>query len=310
MTQHLIYGILSILLFIQSAHADTVVLTSGERLDVTILTQDDDAIEVHHDILGDFRIDINSITSIERSDQTSHQMTDDELEEPAEEGRDADSWNQNIRLGLGLHQGQKETSDISTSYHADRTKEKYKISFDLSYRLSESGGEKTVNRFSSSWENTWFQTDRPWDIFTTLQFDWAEFQSWDQRVIGGVGIEYELLKYTKDEHVLTLSVRLGSGFRKEFQSEDDELIPEGLLGLLVDWSISDKQTLTADSTWYPDYEDTSNYRLVTNAGWNLQMDSSNTLQFSVGFHHEYNSVVDDGIEKSDLQLTAGIKYSF
>jgi hypothetical protein len=76
------------------------------------------------------------------------------------------------------------------------------------------------------------------------------------------------------------------------------------------WTLSEKQTFSADSTWYPDYEDVSNYRVVTNASWNLQLESSGNLQFSLGLLHEYDSVVSEDVEKTNLQLTAGITYSF
>jgi hypothetical protein len=36
----------------------------------------------------------------------------------------------------------------------------------------------------------------------------------------------------------------------------------------------------------------------------------NDLSFSVGVHHEFNSVVDTGINHADLQITAGIAYAF
>jgi putative salt-induced outer membrane protein YdiY len=188
--------------------------------------------------------------------------------------------------------------------------DKHTVTVDMTYRRSESDGERTVNRFSSSWDNSWIQPDGNWSFFTTLQFDWAEFQKWDQRLVGDLGISYYLIQYQEEDEKFALSLRLGSGLRKEFHSENQELIPEGLLGLSLLWTLSEKQSFSADSTWYPDYEDVSNYRVVTNASWNLQLESSGNLQFSLGLLHEYDSVVSEDVEKTNLQLTAGITYSF
>jgi putative salt-induced outer membrane protein YdiY len=309
MARHYIYAIVSILLFLPTLQGDILVLTSGEELKVTILERRESSIEVRHEILGDFVIQSNTITSIESSPEVKEvgEAAEDQHLEDEEESQ---SWNQEVHLGLGYQKGQKESSDISVSYHAGHTKNNHKVTLDLSYRLAESDDEKTLNRFSTTFGNVWLQPDSKWDIFTNLQFDWAEFQSWDQRLLGDLGVQYEFLKTREGEHEFTLSARFGSGFRQEFNSDDDELIPEGLLGLLLDWSVSKKQTITADSTWYPDYGDSSNYRLVTNTQWNLQLDTQNKLLFSVGLHHEYNSVVDPGVKNSDLQITAGIKYLF
>ena len=310
MARNFIYAIVSILLFIPALHGDTIVLTSGERLEVTIVERGESSVEVHHKILGDFVIQTSSITSIEPSPEEEEEAIET-IEDPQDEkGEDPSTWNQEVRLGLGYQKGQKESSDVSVSYHADRTKNEYKVTFDVHYRLAESDAEKTLNRFSAIFGNTWFQANSRWDTFANLQFDWAEFQSWDQRLLGDIGVQYEFFKNKEGEHEFTLSARLGSGFRQEFNSEDDGLVPEGLLGVLLDWSVSERQAVTADSTWYPDYNDTSNYRLVTNTQWNLQLDRKNKLLFSVGLHHEYNSVVDPGIKKSDLQITVGIKYLF
>lgn len=308
MTRHYIYAIVSILLFVPTIVADIIVLTTGEQLHVAILEQGESSVQVHHEILGDFTLQTKDIESIEASTPKKESLPP-VVEKPVEEQEN--SWNQEIRLGLGYQKSQKESSDISLAYHADHTEdEHHKITFDISYRLAESDDERTLNRFASTWGNVWFQENSRWDIFTNLQFDWAEFQSWDQRLLGDVGVQYELFKKKKGKSEFILSARLGSGFRQEFNSEDDDLIPEGLLGFIVDWTVSDKQSFSADSTWYPDYKDTSNYRLVNNVNWNLQLDSKNQLLFSVGIHHEYNSIVDPGIKKSDLQITAGIKYLF
>ena len=307
MTRHYIYVIVSILLFVPTIVADIVVLTSGEQLHVTILKYGKSSLQVHHKILGDFTIQTKDVASIETS--TPKKDSDTPVVEKQVEEQKI-SWNQEIRFGLGYQNGQKESSDISLAYHANRTKDEHKVTFDVSYRLAESDDEKTLNRFASTWGNVWFQENSRWDIFTGLQFDWAEFQSWDQRLLGDLGVQYQLFKKKMGKSEFILSTRLGSGFRQEFNSEDDDLIPEGLLGFIVDWTVSDKQSFTADSTWHPDYKDTSNYRLVNNVNWNLQLDSKNKLRFSVGLHHEYNSVVDTGIKKSDLQITAGIKYLF
>ncbi|HIA71519.1 MAG TPA: DUF481 domain-containing protein [Phycisphaerales bacterium] len=307
MTQH-IYSLASIFILSLTVFGDVIVLTSGEQLEGTIKSQDGQFVHVQHAILGDISIELKNITTLngERLPESSAIAPD---EEP-EENHDDTLWNQSINVGLGIQNGQKNTSDLSTAYHADRTKDEHKVAFDIRYKMSKTDGERTLNRFASSWGNTWYQTDSPWDVFTTLQFDWAEFQSWDQRLVGDLGVEYEVLKTIENNEEFTLTLRLGSGFRKEFQSNNDHLIPEGLLGVGVNWVVSDKQTLTASTTWYPDYDDVSNYRLVTNASWNLQMSNIENIQFSIGFHHEYNSQVDAGVDNSDLQLTAGINYSF
>jgi putative salt-induced outer membrane protein YdiY len=309
MTKLLLCITVSISFFAQITSADIVVLSSGEQLHVTILEQTDTTIHVRHAILGDFLIDVGDVSSIDQAQELGEASPAVEDANESEHAKKS-LWNQNARLGFGYQESQKTTADLSISYHADQTIEEHQTSIDVSYRFSESEDERTANRLTTILGNKWFQSNSRWDIFTNLQYDWAEYQSWDQRLLGDVGVEFELYKQTKGDSSFIVSTRVGSGFRKEFNSDDDDVIPEGLLGLNIRWSISERQKFTADSTWYPDYEDASNYRLVSNAAWNIKLHMENDLSFSVGVHHEFNSVVDTGINHADLQITAGIAYAF
>ena len=310
MNSKLFFLLVASILNVPIAMGDIIVLSSGEQLSVTVLEQNEATIKVHHEILGDFTINTDAITSIEISEVSTDQSKGDSQAVSSSVLKVSVPWNQSVNISLGLQNGQKNSTNFSTAYHADRTVDEHKVTIDIRYRMAESEGDRTANRFSSAWGNTWLQTDSKWDVFTNLQFDWSEFQSWDKRFIGDLGVGYELIKIENGDEAFTLIIRLGSGFRKEFNSGNEGLIPEGLLGARAQWAISNKQTLSAESTLYPDYADFTDYRLVTKATWNIDLDSVKNMQFSIGLLHEYDSVVDAGVERSNLHLTAGVKYDF
>ena len=292
-------------------NADIVVLSSGERLEVSIVESTADSVHVTHPILGELHIATENIKSIETTtplQPVSPTATGVETELPP--SSEEPSWNQTIKLGGGYQSGQTDNIDINTSYHADRTVNEHEVRFDVSYRLAEADKSKTANRFSSAWGNKWFRPESKWDFFANLQFEWSEFQSWDQRLVGDLGIGYKIYQCKDKEEEKELLGRFGGGFRKEFQSENDDLIPEGLLGLAYDWKLTGNQSFKADTTWLPDFQDFANYRLVSHASWNIKMTERKNLDFSIGLHHEYDSVVDTGVKKTYLHLTAGISYSF
>jgi len=291
--------------------ADIIVLSSGERLEVSIIETTLDSVHVTHPILGELHIATEDIKSIETTTPLqAAEPTASKVETELPQSSEKPSWNQTIKLGGGYQSGQTDNIDINTSYHADRTVNEHEVRFDVSYRLAETDKSKTANRFSSAWGNKWFHTESKWDYFTNLQFEWAEFQSWEQRLVGDIGIEFKIYQCKDKEEVAELSGRLGGGFRKEFQSENDDLIPEGLLGLAYDWKLTGNQSFKADTTWFPDIQDFANYRLVSHASWNIKMTEAKNLDFSLGLQHEYDSVVDTGVKKTYLHFTAGISYSF
>ena len=291
---------------------DIVVLTSGETLQVQIDNIDDVSIYVTHEILGEMQI---QLAHIDYYNQDSSSSTTDVIPEPPPNQEELpletkSPWKHHLQLGLGYLRSQHDNFDLNTSYKAEKQTEKEQVLFNIGYRFAESNQTRTTNWLSSSLSNTWFIPQSPWDFFTTIQVDWSEFQSWDQRIVGDFGVALRIIERETPEDGLLLKARLGSGFRKEFNSHQEDVIPEGLLGLSLDWKIGPTQTIQANSTWFPDFNDSKHYRIVTNATWRIKLDSLENLSFVIGLHHEYDSNVDIGVENAFLQVTAGINYTF
>ena len=252
---------------------------------MNILSQDEHEIVVEHEVLGIMTIPIEKAST---PTTTVHQSVEPEIEEQGQPIETPSPWSQRVTLGFGYQQSQFNSMDISTSYHAEKRNDMKTIAIDVSYRFSESEDVRTTNWLASSIANTWHGEQNDWDVFTTLKFDWSEFQSWDQRLIADGGFEFHLWSNDEIENPATLRGRIGLGVRQEFQSFNEDLIPEGLFGLKYKWEISNSQSLTADSTWFPDLNDSENYRIVTNAKWNMQLESVDNLRLSIGLHHEYD----------------------
>ena len=287
--------------------SEPITLSTGETLNVNIISQNEQEIVIEHEILGVMTLPIDNVSS---PAFTKHQTGEGGTKPEDEHAETPSSWRQRITLGFGYQQSQFNSMDISTAYHAEKREGDNTIAIDLTYRFSESEDVRTTNWFSSSIANTWHGNQGDWDVFTTLKLDWSEFQSWDQRLIVDGGFEFQLWSNDKIDSASTLKGRIGLGARQEFDSINEDLIPEGLLGLKYQWEISDSQLLTADSTWFPDINDSDNYRVVTNAKWNMQLESIENLRLSIGLLHEYDSIVASDVKNDFLHITAGIEYAF
>ena len=294
-------------LFTGGFSSEPITLSTGETLNVNIISQNEQEIVVEHEILGVMTLSIENVSS---PAFTKHQTGEGDAKPEDEHAEIPSPWRQRITLGFGYQQSQFNSMDISTAYHAEKREGNNMVALDLTYRFSESEDVRTTNWLSSSIANTWHGDQGDWDVFTTLKFDWSEFQSWDQRLIADGGFEFQLWSNGKIDSASTLKGRIGLGARQEFDSINEDLIPEGLLGLKYQWEISDSQSLTADSTWFPDLNDSDNYRVVTNAKWNMQLESIENLRLSIGLLHEYDSIVASDVKNDFLHITAGIEYAF
>jgi hypothetical protein len=292
-------------------HAETIVLTSGESLNVSVIARGDGSVQVVHSILGKLNIPNEAIKTIEESITIAKTVpkTQDNVSSHTPSNKEP-SWNQTIKVGAGYQTGQTNNVDLSSSYHADQTVNEHQTILDLNYWFAKTDKQRTTNHFSSAWENKWFNSETKWDLFTKLQFDWSEFHSWDKRIFGTLGFDYVLYDVEDSEKSIKFTSKFGVGFKKEFQSENDDFVPEGLVGLSLDWKLPNDQYFKADTSWFPDFQDMGNYRVLSVATWNIKIDKENNLDFSIGLKHEYESVVDVGVKKTHLHLTSGISYSF
>ena len=120
------------------------------------------------------------------------------------------------------------------------------------------------------------------------------------------GIGYELIKREK----LQLTLRVGISAYQEYGSRRNEIVPEALFGADFNWDYADNQSFFATTRIYPNLLDGGDFRTYSTAGWKLDINKDDGLSFSINAIHEYISDVDPGIEKSDLQLFAGLTYDF
>lgn len=174
------------------------------------------------------------------------------------------------------------------------------------YYYGASDGDRDDNKFEGIALHEWLLPESKWSIFLQGNFDYDEFQSWEYRASAFAGFGYELMR----EEDFELDGRIGAGVTKEFNSPNDDLRAEALLGLDARWQISDKQELTASTTWYPSLSDGGEYRTVNRADWTVLLDEEMNLSLAAGIRHEYQSERAPGVEPNDIKVTVGLQFDF
>ena len=216
-------------------------------------------------------------------------------------------WDQQIEAALNISEGNTENSNIRVGYVGVRETETSRLTLDAAYYYGTDGGTTSENRATAGALHDWLLPDSKWIIFAQARADYDQFNSWRYRLSGFGGVGYELV----DNDTWYFTPRAGAGVTKEFGSGRNELIPEGLLGFDTGWYISDRQSLEMTYRYYPSFADVAEYRMVTTAGWKMDLDNiGDGLGLSAGLLHEYQSEVDPGADESDLKIFAGLLYDF
>ena len=230
-------------------------------------------------------------------------------EDEAGEGEpapDEGEWKSKVVVGAGATTGNTDNQSFHAGLSSLRERVAERTEIDLHYYYGATDGDRTENRFTAGLLQDWLVADSPWLYFAKARYDYDEFNSWEQRVAVHAGVGYEFI----DREDLSLVGRVGLGLIKEVNSANDGIRPEGLLGLDLRWDITERQTLEAGTTLYPDLGDLGEFRTISYARWDVLVDEASNLSFNIGVEHEYQSVVDPGREKNDFRITAGLLFEF
>lgn len=342
---HHTYAVAALLLALAATNAlaEHIVLTSGEQLNAPIIDRTDESIIIDHPILGELTIALNKVVSIDGVLTGEAAAPEGEAAEsgeapPAEAEQDDEpaavaggqppqpaappppvekpQWDSKLEIGFNANEGNTEDQNLRIAFTSERETEDNRLFFDASYKLASSNGDRTENRISTGILSEWPVNGEPYSYFAAARFDNAEFQSWDQRITANGGLKYYFIDWQKlddDGNVLrafNFAGRIGAGLRKEFGSMDDNIVPEGLLGLDVEWQISPDQSLKASSTYYPELEDPAMFRLVNSVDWVIDINQADGMSLKFGLLHEHQSEVDPGVKRNDLSVYASLVVDF
>jgi hypothetical protein len=219
----------------------------------------------------------------------------------------ADGWSWKAVAGINGASGNSENFSARASLDGERNTSKYETSLGLSYTFSTSDGDKDTSRGVAQINNDWL-TDSKWRYFATGKYEYDEFQQWDHRLSGAVGVGYELYK---DEKTTVLIGRIGVGGYYEIGSmADEEFVPEGLIGLELEHQYSENTKITADTTYYPSFDEFGEFRWDTNAGIEVLMDADSGMSLNAGISHRHDSQPGAGLRPNDLEYYMGLGWNF
>ena len=217
-------------------------------------------------------------------------------------------WKRRVELSLGFSEGNSEETDFRIAGRLRRTAPRDDLRVNAQFYFASSDGEEINNEFFTTVRYDRNFENRPRLLsFAEGRYDFDEFQSFRHRTSASSGLGYKLVERDK----VTFILRGGAGITKEFDSERNELIPEALAGFDLDWNLTEKQSLIITHRTFFDLEAGDEFRLLSDAAWELALDDvAKGLLFSLGVQHEYQTAVDSGIERSDINVFASLGIDF
>lgn len=214
-------------------------------------------------------------------------------------------WSGEVGAGVNGAAGNSERFNTRLGLDAKREGPRANLIVSLLYSKGTANGEETENKFISKLRNEWKLDETPWSVYGFATSTYDEFQNWDLRLVLGSGLGYDFIKNDST----SLQGRLGAGSSREFGGADDRFIPEGNLGADFSHKLTDRQSLNAGSEYFPNFEDFGDYRLDTQASWQVVIDPEMNLTLKIGFMDRYQSRP-NGAKRNDIDYFAqlGVKF--
>lgn len=303
-------------------------LTTGEVLRGVVLERTESGLTLSHPVLGTVNIAASAIAA-ERpiegaagpsiaggspADEGSAAGPDAEggeeaaapAETPPAPVEPEVKWESQFDAGFSVSTGNTDTQEFTVGVNSLREAIRITTKFDARYFYGASNGDRDTNKATAGLINDWRIDDSRWSYFISGRFDYDEFQSWEYRASLFTGFGYDLIR----QEDLNLKLRAGIGATKEFHSQRNQIIPEALLGAELDWTINDRQRLTASTTLFPDLDETGEFRVTSAASWVLALNQDRNMSLTLGLLNEYQSRVDPGIENNDLKIFGAFGFTF
>ena len=298
-----------------TAVAEVIELEGGDVINAEVVSRSDAGVTINHPALGEQVIPNERVVAIyaDEDARAAAQAEAAALEAAAERAADEglfglglfEGWNRRLETGISGAEGNSQNFNFRIGFHADYEDDEDRWLFDTVYRVARSNGSTTQNQFFAELIKDWLVPEEDYFYFANGRFDWDEFQDWDHRWSGFLGMGYQFL----DDDTWNVRGRAGVGGNQENGGTlGDEFTVEALVGGEVDYVISDDHRITFTNYLYPSLEDIQDFRNVTTFGYVIALDTD--MDLLIGMSNEYDSSAAGGAKKNDFTYFVSLVWAF
>jgi len=287
----LLVGLLVGIFSAAEARAEEIEFANGDKLDVSIVEVTETELVADHPQLGRLVIPRSAL------------KPPDSVEAGLFGSRFLRGWKRNLGAGISGSSGNSKDSSFNASLSASRSARTYKGDFKSSFFFASADGERTTNEAFADYQHDFLLSDSNFFVFAQGRYQYDEFQAWRHRASSGTGLGYEIF----DTKTSGLSVQVGAGAARTWGSER-EWSAEGVFGFKFNWIPLEGHSFTADATYYPEFNDAPEFRLLADAAYTMGITRIEGLSLKTGAKNEYDSGQPD--KNNNLKYYGNLVYDF
>ncbi|MDC0934930.1 DUF481 domain-containing protein [Pirellulales bacterium] len=194
-------------------------------------------------------------------------------------------WEISVELGLNGSEGNNDTLSTRAGGAIKRKTDIGKFSSQIQFNRNTANSVETQNDAKVDIRIDRDLAESPWTIFFLESLIYDEFQAFDLMMSLDCGFGYHFV----DTEISSLLGRLGAGATREFGGPDNEWAPQTLFGFEYEHQLTPLQRIVARVDYFPEWEDYRNYRVVSDIGWEIDLDKPKNVSLKFSLVDRYDS---------------------
>ncbi|MEM7351383.1 MAG: DUF481 domain-containing protein [Acidobacteriota bacterium] len=194
----------------------------------------------------------------------------------AEEG-EAKRWQGEAGLSFLSTTGNTDTESFGLDFHLDREPDPWGLGIKVQVQRAEEDGLRTAERYFLGLRGKRAVGER-WELFFGLSGEQDEFAGIDLRTLAEVGFSYQALVGPKHDLVFDMGATWTDEDRVPPELDSDSI--GAILGLKYEWQISDSATLSERLTYYPNFDDSDDWRYESTTALTASLNARFALQLA------------------------------
>lgn len=283
------------------AHAGTVTLGNGDKIEGEVVRNDSEGVEVNHAVLGTLNLPAADVAGVQLSN------ADPAYTGGGDDGWFFPGWDKRVTAGISGTVADTNTLNFNTSFETGFADDTRRWSVDAFYIYQETESDETANWFSVEVARDWLLPGESYFYWANARFQINRQRSYEERTSGFVGAGYEFVNRPDD---FALRGRVGVGGVYDAGNVND-FTPEGQLGLEAVWTLDSKSSFAAFTRFFSSLDPAfSEYRNESGATYTLELDTARGLSFQAEVLFDFDSSIDDPFEDTAVSYLAALVYDF
>lgn len=216
-----------------------------------------------------------------------------------------DPWEGNVELGLNGTDGNTETFNIRLGALAKRKSEFRTEQLQITSIQKRANGITTANTALVDGRIDWPMPSSRFNTFVHSLLEYDQFKAFDYRISGDTGVGYEFLQ----NDFTTLIGRIGASASHEIGGPNNKTNPEILLGGEYKHKLSETHLVSAQFSYYPNVIDFTDYRVNSQASWQIVLSQVHNLSLKLSIIDRYDSTP-EGAKPNDLDYSTLLLWTF